>query len=387
MPQQEFAICAPPPRVSAADSEFLLRQALARSNDDPIPRPIGLAAAIPCSEGAAFDADLERLYREIHGLAQCVDRDREVVEIIVDASAAAVPMSRVPWPDLLDALERQFHPGPRASRAIIATASDKATTAEDVAMLGACGFTSVTLGGPQPDGGYVRAAHRCEIASVAVQLTCPAAEPGALALRKIADAALRQRPDRLEILAPETASTTATAMIGVIRELVAQAGYEFIGPEQYALPTDPLAVASRAGRLRYGHFGYTATADCDQLGIGPGAASQVGAFRGRNALRLEIWRERLDDGRLAVSHGVELGLEEQIRSEVRQQLLCRRMIVIEEVEHAYDVEFRRYFDTELASLAQLAVRAHLRDCGDRIEVRSPGWPWLRNIARCFDARN
>ena len=387
MPQQELAICAPPRRVGAADAELLLRQALARSNDDPIPRPIGLAVAIPCSVGSAFAADVERLYREIHGLAQCVDRDREVVEIVVDASAATVPMSRLPWPDLLDALERQFHPGPRASREIIATASDKATTAEDVATLGACGFKSVTLGGPQPDGGYVRAAHRCDIASVAVQLTSPAAEPGAVALRKIADAALRQRPDRLEILAPETASTTATGIIDVIRELVAQAGYEFIGPEQFALPTDALAVASRSGRLRHGYFGYTPTPDCDQLGIGPGAASQVGAFRGRNALRLDTWREGLDDGHLAVSHGVELGLEEQLRSEVRQQLLCRRMIMIEEVELAYNVEFRRYFDTELASLAHLAARAHVRDCGDRIEVRSPGWPWLRNIARCFDARN
>ena len=387
MLQQECAVCAPPRRIGAANSELLFRQALARSNADPIPRPIGLAVAIPCSEGSAFGADLERLYREIHGLAQCVDRDREVVEIIVDASAAAVPMSRVPWPDLLDALERQFHPGPRAPRAIIATASDKATTVEDVGMLGACGFKSVTLGGPQPYGGYVRAAHRCNVASVAVRLTCVAAEPGALALRRIADAALRQRPDRLEVLAPEPESTAATAMIDVIRELVAQAGYEFIGPEQYALRNDPLAIASRAGRLRYGHFGYTATPDCDQLGIGPGAACQVGAFRGRNALRLDTWRAGLDEGRLAVSHGIELGPEEQIRSEVRQQLLCRRMIVIEEVEHAYNVEFRRYFDTELASLAQLAARAHVHDCGDRIEVRSPGWPWLRNIARCFDARN
>lgn len=387
MLQQEFAVCAPPRRVGAAGAEFLFRQALARSNDDPIPRPIGLAVAIPCSEGAAFGADVERLYREFHALAQCVDRDREVVEIVVDASAAAVAMSQVPWPDLLDALERQFHPGPRASRAIIATASDKATTAEDVATLGACGFRSVTLGGPQPHGGYVRAAHRCDIASVAVQLTCPAAEPGAFALRKVAHAALRQRPDRLEILAPEPVSSAAAAMIDVIRQLVAQVGYEFIGPEQYALPTDALAIASRAGRLRYGHFGYTATTDCDQLGIGPGAASQVGVYRGRNALRLEAWRECLDDGRLGVSRGIELGLEQQLRSEVRQQLLCRRMIMIEELEHAYNVAFRRYFETELANIAQLGARAHVRDCGDRIEVRSPGWPWLRNIARCFDASN
>lgn len=387
MLQQEFTVCAPPRHVGAASAELLFRQTLARSNDDPIPRPIGLAVAIPCSEGAAFGADVERLYREIHALAHCVDRDREVVEIVVDASAAAVSMSRVPWHDLLDALERQFHPGPRASRAIIATASDKATTAEDVAMLGACGFKSVTLGGPQPHGEFVRAAHRCDVASVAVQLTCPAAEPGALALRKVAHAALRQRPDRLEILAPEPASSAAAAMIDVIRQLVAQVGYEFIGPGQYALPTDALAIASRAGRLRYGHFGYTATPDCDQLGIGPGAASQVGAYRGRNALRHDTWRECLDDGRLALSHGIELGLEEQLRSEVRQQLLCRRMIAIEEVEHAYNLDFRRYFDTELASLAQLGARAHVRDCGDRIEVRSPGWPWLRNIARCFEARS
>ena len=362
----------------------LLRNALALSNDDPIPKAIGLAVAIPCSEDSAFGADVERLYREIHGLARCLDRDREVVELVVDASAAAVPMSRVPWLELLGALHHQFRLPPSAARSILMSAPQRGLSTADVASLGTSGFGNLALDFPQLDDGLVRTAHRYGIGSVAVALECEPACPAAHVLQQAGSVALDVRPDRLEVRSPDPAVGAASATSDAVRGRLEQAGYEFIGPEQYALPTDSLAVASRAGSLRYGPFGYTATPDCDQLGMGPGAVSAVGCYRAHNAHRLDGWREAVDSGRLAVSEGIELAHEDQLRAEVRQQVLCRRMIMIEEIELAYDVDFRRHFDSELANLAQLEPRAHIRDCGDRIEVRSPGWPWLRNIARCFD---
>ncbi len=366
------------------NDDRLLRNALALSNDDPIPKAIGLAVAIPRSEDSAFGADVERLYREIHGLAQFVDRDGEVVELVVDASAAAVPMSRVPWAELLGALHHQFRLPPPAARSILMSAPHRGLSTQDIASLGTSGFGNLTLDSSHPDDGLVRTAHRYGIGSVAVALDCEPACPAEQILQRAGSVALVVRPDRLEVRSPDPAAGSSSATSDLVRDRLEWAGYDFIGPEQYALPTDALAAASRAGSLRYGPFGYTATPDCDQLGMGPGAVSAVGGYRGRNARRLDAWREAVDGGHLAVSQGIELAREDQLRAEVRQHVLCRRMIVIEEIELAYDVDFRRHFDSEIADLAQLASRAHIRDCGDRIEVRSPGWPWLRNIARCFD---
>lgn len=370
--------------LRAGAGDRLLRSAIGLSNDEPIPKAIGLAVAIPCSEDSAFGADVERLYREIHELARFVDRDREVVEFIVDASAAAVPMSRVPWAELLGALQQQFRLPPAAACSILMSAPYRGLSTRDIASIGTSGFGNLALDIARPDDGVVRTAHRYGIGSVAVTLECDPASAAAQVLQQASSVALVARPDRLEVRSPDAQADAASATSNHVRDRLEQAGYEFIGPEQYALPTDALAAASRAGSLRYGPFGYTATPDCDQLGIGPGALSAVGSYRGRNARRLDAWREVVDDGHLAVSQGIELAREDQLRAEVRQHLLCRRMIVIEEIELAYDVDFRRHFDTELANLAQLSAHAHIRDCGDRIEVRSPGWSWLRNIARCFD---
>jgi hypothetical protein len=366
------------------NGDRLLRGALALSNDEPIPKAIGLAVAIPGSEDSAFTADVERLYREIHELARFVDRDREVVELVVDASAAAVPMSRVPWAELLDALQQQFRLPPSAARSIVLSAPHRGLSTRDIASLGASGFGNLALEIARPDDGLVRTAHRYGIGSVAIALECEPAFPPAQFLQQAVSVALVVRPDRLEVLSHVATAGAARVPGDHVRDRLEQAGYEFVGPEQYALPTDALAAASRAGSLRHGPFGYTATPDCDQLGIGPGAVSAVGGYRGRNARRHDAWREAVDSGHLAVSQEIELAPEDQLRAEVRQHLLCRRMIMIEEIEFAYEVDFRRHFDSELASLAQLAAHAHIRDCGDRIEVRSPAWPWLRNIARCFD---
>jgi hypothetical protein len=368
----------------AGDGDRLLRNALALSNDDPIPEAIGLAVAIPCSEDSAFTADVERLYREIHELARFVDRDRKVVELVVDATGVAVPMSRIPWAELLLALEHQFHLPPTAARSILMSAKNRGLSMQDIASLGTSGFGNLTLDFSHPDDGLVRAAHRYGIGSVAVALDCEPACTAARLLQQVVSVAIAVRPDRLEVRSPDPAAGASGATNSLVRDRLEQAGYEFIGPEQYALPTDALAAASHAGSLRYGPFGYVATPHCDQLGIGPGAVSAVGGYRGRNARRLDAWREAVDSGHLAVGQGIELALEDRLRAEVRQHLLCRRMIVIEAIELAYDVDFRRHFDAELANLAQIAAPAHIRDCGDRIEVCSPGWPWLRNIARCFD---
>ena len=61
------------------------------------------------------------------------------------------------------------------------------------------------------------------------------------------------------------------------------------------------------------------------------------------------------------------------------------MIAIANLEGTYGIEFQRYFSADLLRLAPCLGAGFIRNLGKRIEVCSRGWPWLQNIALCFDA--
>ena len=60
-------------------------------------------------------------------------------------------------------------------------------------------------------------------------------------------------------------------------ERLTAAGYQYIGMDHFALPDDELAVLQRAGQLHRNFQGYTTHGECDLLGLGVSAISQIGA--------------------------------------------------------------------------------------------------------------
>jgi oxygen-independent coproporphyrinogen III oxidase len=384
MQLHEAALYPPPHSFHAGVGAPELHEAIARSNDDPIPKPITLAVLLPGSRGPARDADLARLHREIHGLARRVDRDRGIAELLVDATSQDQSLQSYPFAELLEAIERHIYAGPLTARTLLVGAPGDLIAPEDVDAFRAAGFNRLALGGARTRRDTVRTARLRGFRPIAMAIDCDAAGDASVSIRQAADAAISLRPDRLEIRVRADASLCSHVLGEAIRACVERVGYAFIGPDQYALEGDELALASLAGRMRFGVYGFTAAADCDVLGVGPGALSQVGNCLARNAPGLPVWRQATDSGRLPAFEGILLSEEDRIRDAVIQSLLCRRAIPIRELETQFHFTFRRRFALELANLARLPAAAHLRDTGARIEVRSPGWPWLRNMAQCFD---
>jgi hypothetical protein len=83
--------------------------------------------------------------------------------------------------------------------------------------------------------------------------------------------------------------------------------------------------------------------------------------------------------------GLRLSADDELREELIRQLLRLRRIAISELECRHGIEFRSYFAIELTRLSPCFRLGLVQDFGDRIEVCSQKWPWLRNIALCFDA--
>ena len=161
-------------------------------------------------------------------------------------------------------------------------------------------------------------------------------------------------------------------------------GYEAIGIDHFAKPTDGLAIAANTGRLRRNFQGYTD--DCAPTLIGLGASSISKFFGGyaQNDAKTGGYYERIDSGILATTRGYVFSGDDALRACAIEMLLCD-------------------FSLDLTSLAQEFPEQSLATIGgliddvqerfhewvelsaDRLEIRKDGRPLTRMIAQCFDA--
>jgi oxygen-independent coproporphyrinogen-3 oxidase len=163
-----------------------------------------------------------------------------------------------------------------------------------------------------------------------------------------------------------------------------RAGYVYIGMDHFAKPTDELAVAQRQGNLYRNFQGYSTHADCDLVAMGVTAISKVGESYGQNVKDLESYYQRIDDGRLPVFRGVELGFDDMLRREVITQLICHFKLDFAPVEQKYGIAFGGYFRTELAELTPMQDDGLLRVRPEGIEVLPAGKLLIRNVCMVFD---
>jgi len=79
--------------------------------------------------------------------------------------------------------------------------------------------------------------------------------------------------------------------------------YEYIGMDHFARINDDLARAQRQGRLQRNFQGYSTRPECDLVGLGVSAISQVGPTYSQNARTLDEYYDCLRNGRLPTTRG------------------------------------------------------------------------------------
>lgn len=146
--------------ISVIDIEREARwlRAIARSNEDPIPR--GIALRICCGQGDASRL-LQRLYREIELVAPLLARDREVVQLLF-AGGADDALSQEQRSELRRSLARNFclAEGIERGGASAAAAPDAGAQAMDILGLGpgaSSRFGEVTAINASDSDAYCRA--------------------------------------------------------------------------------------------------------------------------------------------------------------------------------------------------------------------------------------
>ena len=180
-------------------------------------------------------------------------------------------------------------------------------------------------------------------------------------------------------------SDAKMALFLLARKLLAEAGYQAIGLDHFALPGDDLSKAFLEGSMQRNFMGYTTQSGQDLLGFGLSAISDCGGAYWQNEKKLVRYTRGLASGQLPIVRGLRLDSEDQLRRKVIGNLFCAGGVDFETVSREFGVDFHQHFQQELAELTPLSGDGFLVLDDNSIQVTNRGQLFLRNIAMVFDA--
>ena len=167
-------------------------------------------------------------------------------------------------------------------------------------------------------------------------------------------------------------------------EKLTQAGYQFIGMDHFAKPTDELAIAQQQNKLHRNFQGYTTKGDADLLGLGVSAISMLGDSYAQNQKDLKSYQTLVEQKGHGLWKGFTLNQDDKIRRDVIKQLICHFHLDKKPIEQLYHIKFDDYFADDLKLLAPLAQDGLVIINQDSIVVQPKGHLLIRNICMCFD---
>lgn len=175
------------------------------------------------------------------------------------------------------------------------------------------------------------------------------------------------------------------AILQMSIEKLIDAGYDYIGMDHFAKPTDELAVAQRNGTLYRNFQGYSTKAGCDVYAFGVSAISQFENIYAQNLKNIREYYVRLDAGEAATAVGYRMTRDDHIRKDVVMQMMCNLDIDKRRVEREFAIDFEDYFFGDLLKLRPFIEQGLVENDADKVRVTGSGLLIIRNVAMCFDA--
>lgn len=168
-------------------------------------------------------------------------------------------------------------------------------------------------------------------------------------------------------------------------EKLTDAGYEYIGMDHFAKPTDELAIAQKNNTLYRNFQGYSTKAGCDVYAFGLSAISQFQDVYAQNLKNLKDYYNRIDEGFPTTNVGYRMTFDDHVRKETINQLMCNLEIDKRKIETKFGIDFEEYFANDIPKLQTFIDEGLLENNFGKIKVIGSGILIIRNIAMCFDA--
>ena len=317
---------------------------------------------------------------------------------------------------LVESFKRHFKFLPNAELAI--EVDPRVTTTEHIAALAELGFCRISMGVQDFDPAVQQAIGRVQPIEATQRLVACAREHrfGGVNLdliyglprqtpasfTKTVAQAIDMRPDRVAVYSfaylpsqrghqrqierPALPGRDEKfALLAIAREGFMDAGYQAIGMDHFALPTDELSIAQREGRLQRNFMGYTVMAGADMLGFGVSAIGDVRGALAQVEKKLVHYYRMLDQGGLPVARGYQRTADDEIRREVIHTLMCNFVVDRKTIEARHGIVFAEYLRESLVKLAPFVADGMCEIDEAGVRAIGLGQVFVRNLAMCFDA--
>jgi oxygen-independent coproporphyrinogen III oxidase len=162
------------------------------------------------------------------------------------------------------------------------------------------------------------------------------------------------------------------------RRLLLAMGYEDIGMDHFALPSDLLSIAKKANSLHRNFMGYTTLPSKILIGLGNSAISDVYFGYSQNEKHVETYKGNVMEGKSPIVKGHHLNETDIKMKAFILGLICNN--------HADWPEGFSPFDNPvwLASLREFHEEGLLNYNGEGVRISAMGSAFIRNICMAFD---
>jgi oxygen-independent coproporphyrinogen-3 oxidase len=410
------------------ESEY--RQACSRSNDQK--RSLSLYFHIPFCDTVCFycacnkvvtkdrgraQPYLDRIHRELEMQSALFREDRQVEQLHWGGGTPTF-ISRDQMVELMESTRRRFRLADDEIGEYSVEIDPREADADTVSLLRTLGFNRMSLGVQDFDPQVQKAVNRIQseqetraiieaaraegFRSISIDLIYGLPFQTVTSFVRTLHRVIALAPDRMSVFnyahlpqrfMPQRrinekdlpSSRVKLEILKTSGELLADAGYVYIGMDHFARPDDELTLAQRNGSLYRNFQGYSTHADCDLIGIGVTSIGKVDKSYSQNRRTVDEYYADIDAGRLPVFRGIELSRDDEIRRDLITRLICNFSLDIPSLEQAWGIDFADYFRSALPHLSSMQEDGLLELDERRILVLPKGRLLIRNICMVFDA--
>ena len=407
------------------------REHARRSNATFAPAPLSLYVHVPFCASPCFYCGcnriitrdpavggryVDRLLREISMIAPLFDYRREVRQLHLGGGTPNF-LHPSDLALLIKTLGLHFRFGSAPDIDFSLELDPRFTTAADVQCMGRLGFNRASLGVQDFDARVQQAVNRIQsveqtlgvidacrasgFRSINIDLIYGLPHQSLEGFGRTLDTIIAACPDRLAVYGyahmphlfkaqrqiDSEALPSPPARIALLElaiERLGAAGYRYIGMDHFARPEEDLVRAQETGRLHRNFMGYTTHAGCELVGLGMSAISHFGGSFSQNHRDLSAWEASIDAGRLPVWRGLALSIDDRVRADVIQSLMCDGAVDFARIESHHDIEFESYFAEALERCGALVGDGLVVLDHRQLRATGRGRFLLRIIAMCFD---
>ena len=162
-------------------------------------------------------------------------------------------------------------------------------------------------------------------------------------------------------------------------------GYEYVGVDHFAKPTDVLAKAYKNQTIWRNLNGYTTDREYNfEIGLGVSSISCFGRYYTQSIISEQSYYQSIDRGEFPILRGIELTEDDLIRREVIMIILCHHYLEYSQIEQKYNIGFKDYFKNELLTFEELEKDGFIESGEDFLRVTGLGKIFVHHVCKSFD---